>query len=231
VPTVQESLETAWKAVTSESVVMHGSGRTDSGVHAWGQVVHFSTDSKIPAEDMVSAFNAHLPEKAVVRAAADVPVDFHASSSSCGKRYFYRLALGATRPVLSSGLTAWDRTSHLDLLAMREAVTYLLGEHDFAAFAAAGRSTKTSVRCLRSLHIRPIRGGIGFFVEGSGFLYKMVRNLVGSLVEVGKGRRAPIWVETVLESRDRRRAGVTAAPEGLVLWRSLYSQDPFSTLL
>ena len=230
-PTIQEELEAAWFAVSSEKVVMYGSGRTDSGVHAWGQVVHCATESKMPVDKMARAINAHLPEEVVVRAGVDVPSDFHAQASSIGKRYFYRLALGNPRPVLHTGLVAWDSSPTLDLLAMRQGAAFLLGEHDFSAFAAAGRSTKTSVRRLRAFHIRPSRGGVVFYMDGSGFLYKMVRNLVGSLLEVGKGRRAPDWVETVLESGDRKRAGATAPAEGLVLWRSLYPKDPFSSLL
>ncbi len=230
-PTVQEELERAWTAVTGETLVLHGSGRTDSGVHAWAQVAHLSTWSRLTAEKVAPALNAYLPEEAVVRAAAEVPADFHARTSATGKRYLYRMAVSPVRPVLHAGLVAWERRrAPLDLAAMRAAVPGLLGRHDFAAYAAAGRSTKTTVRTLRAIRIRPIRGGLSLLFEGDGFLYKMVRNLVGTLLEVGRGSRAPEWPAAVLDSRDRRKAGATASPEGLCLWRVLYPQDPFPGL-
>ncbi len=229
--TVQEELERAWTAVTGEELVVHGSGRTDSGVHAWSQVVHFSTWARLPVEQVQPALNAYLPEEAVVRAAAEVPADFHSRTSARGKRYLYRLAVSPMRPVLHAGLVAWERRrGALDLAAMQEAARGLLGRHDFAAYAAAGRTTKTTVRTLRGIRIRPTRGGANLLFEGDGFLYKMVRNLVGTLLEVGRGSRAPEWPAAVLDSRDRKKAGATAPPEGLCLWRVLYPQDPFAGL-
>ncbi|MBC8330019.1 MAG: tRNA pseudouridine(38-40) synthase TruA [Planctomycetes bacterium] len=228
-PTVQEELERAWTAVTGETVVVHGSGRTDSGVHAWGQVVHLSTWSRLPAEKVRPALNAYLPEEAAVRVAAEVPADFHSRLSARGKRYLYRLAVSPVRPVLYAGLVGWERRSRpLEVAAMRQAARGLVGRHDFAAYAAAGRSTQTTVRTLRSIRIRPVRGGVSFLFQGDGFLYKMVRNLVGTLSEVGRGTRAPEWPRAVLDSLDRRRAGATAPPEGLCLWRVLYPRDPFA---
>ncbi len=225
-PSVQEEIENAWLALTGEQVVAHGSGRTDSGVHAWGQVVHIDTASEIPTENLLRALNTFLPEEAVVRATAEVGADFHACHSALRKRYLFRINNQKTRPVIDNGQVAWVRAS-LDISAMRAAVRHLLGEHDFAAFAAAGRSTKTSMRTIYSAHIWPVRGGINLIFEGNGFLYKMVRNLVGSLIEVGKGRRHPDWLKTVLESGDRQRAGATASPSGLYLLRVQYQEDPF----
>lgn len=228
-PTVQEELERAWTAVTGETAVVHGSGRTDTGVHAWGQVVHFSTSSRIPAGRIQAAMNAYLPEEAVVRAGAEVPADFHARASARGKRYVYRLAVSPIRPVLHAGMAGWERRREpLDLAAMRRAAAGLRGRHDFAAFAAAGRTSRTTVRTLREIRIRPTRGGALLVFEGDGFLYRMVRNLVGTLLEVGRGRRAPEWAAAVLASGERARAGATAPPEGLCLWRVLYPRDPFA---
>ncbi|KAA3608202.1 MAG: tRNA pseudouridine(38-40) synthase TruA [Planctomycetota bacterium] len=228
--TVQEELERAWSATSGETAVLHGSGRTDAGVHAWGQVVHFNTWSSLPAAKVKAALNSYLPDELVVRASAEVAPEFHARSSAVAKRYGYLLATGRSRPVLRRGLVAWEKREDLDLAAMRAAVPFLLGTHDFSAFAAAGRTTKTSVRTLSSIHVHPIRGGFGFLFQGDGFLYKMVRNLVGSLLEVGRRRRAPQWVGAVLASGDRRKAGPTAAAEGLYLWRVVYPQDPFRNL-
>jgi tRNA pseudouridine38-40 synthase len=229
--TVQEELERAWTAVTGEEVVVHGSGRTDSGVHAWGQVVHLSTFARLPVEKVRPALNSFLPEEAVVRAAAEVPADFHARSSARGKRYLYRLAVQPFRPVLQAGQVAWERRKQpLDAGAMQAAARGLLGTHDFAAFAAAGRTTATTVRTVRAIRVWPCRGGVSFLFQGDGFLYRMVRNLVGTLLEVGRGQRAPEWPAAVLDSRDRRRAGATAPAEGLCLWRVLYPEDPFAGL-
>ena len=205
---------------------MQGSGRTDSKVHALGQVVHFETASTLPVGKIRQAINAQVPRSISVRACADVPKEFHACHSAIGKRYLYFLAVGPDRPVLRPGLVAWEKQP-LDLFAMREAVQFLLGRHDFVAFAARGWSTKTTTRHLRSLHIQRVRGGLMFSFAADGFLYRMVRNLVGSLLEVGKGRRAPEWVETVLQGKDRSRGGVTASPEGLYLLRAIYPSNPF----
>jgi len=229
-PTVQEELEEAWLALSGETVVIHGSGRTDSGVHAWGQVVHLNTWSTLPVAKLRPALNAYLPPEIVVREAVEVPPEFHARVSACGKRYLYRIVVSPVRPVLSAGLAAWERTP-LDLEAMRGGARFLLGRHDFAAYAAAGGQARGTVRRLRSLKLRPVRGGLVLLVEGDGFLYRMVRNLAGSLLEVGRRRRAPEWMAAVLESRDRRRAGPTAPPEGLYLWRVLYPHSPFSSFL
>lgn len=223
---VQEDLELAWAAVSGEQVVMHGSGRTDSGVHAFGQVVHFSTWTSLPDEQVRRAINAYLEADLAVRAAASVPAEFHARMSASGKHYLYLCATSETRPVLLKGSVAWQRRP-LDLQAMREASRHLLGKHDFAAFAASGRTTKTTVRSVDGIHIHPMREGLAFHFRGGGFLYRQVRNMVGTLWEVGLGKQAPVWTKHVLASLDRKRAGATAPPEGLYLWRVLYPQDPF----
>ncbi len=226
-PTVQGELEQAWMAVAAEQATMIGSGRTDTGVHARAQVVHFDTWSRLPEVRIRKALNAYLPDEIAVRDVADVPSSFHANGSACGKRYVYLLAVSETRPVLRAGQVAWERRATLDLDAMRQAVPQVLGRHDFSAYAAAGRTTTDDVRTLRSIHIHPMRGGLHFSFQGDGFLYKMVRNLVGGLVEVGRGRRPPQWMGEVLASRDRGQGAATAHPEGLYLWRVLYPTPIF----
>lgn len=227
--TVQQALEEAWAAVSGESAVMHGSGRTDAGVHAWGQVAHFSTWSALPAEKVRDALNAYLPPAAAVRAAAEVGPEFHARASALWKHYCYRIAVAPTRPTLGADACHWER-GPLELGAMRAAARLLLGRRDFRAFAAAGRPVRDAVRTLHDLRIVPVRGGLVVHARADGFLYRMVRNLVGTLIEIGRGRRAPEWAAAVLASGDRRRAGATAPPQGLVMWRVRYARDPFGAL-
>ncbi len=228
-PTVQGELERAWTAVTGERVPIEGASRTDRGVHALGQVAHLRTASPLPLERVRPALNAHLPEAVVVRRAAEAAPGFHARFGARGKRYLYALWNAPVRPVILRGLVAWERRS-LDPGRMREAAARLQGRHDFAAFQGAGSPREDTVRHLRAIRIRAHRGRILFLVEGDGFLYRMVRNLVGTLLEVGRGARGPAWVESVLAGRDRRRAGPTAPAEGLYLYRVLYPQDPFRGL-
>ncbi|TAH34971.1 MAG: tRNA pseudouridine(38-40) synthase TruA [Planctomycetota bacterium] len=227
-PSVQEELERAWSAVTGERAVVHGSGRTDTGVHAWGQVAHLDTVAKLPVERVAPALNAYLPNEVVVRAAAAAAPQFHARASAIGKRYVYLLAVGSQRPLLRAGWVGWERAASLDLAAMRAGARHLLGRQDFSAFAAAGRTSRTSVRTLRCAHLRRVRGGLMLAFEADGFLYKQVRNMVGALQEVGRGRRAPEWIAALLASGDRRKAAATAPAVGLYLWRVRYAADPFA---
>lgn len=227
--TVQEELESAWTAVSGERQVVHGSGRTDSGVHAFGQVVHLPAVKRLPAQKIAQAMNAYLPEDLVIRQAVEAPAGFHACQSATGKHYVYFAATGRERPVLQRGKVAWIRRP-VEIEPMRQALPALIGTHDFEAFAAAGRSTKTTIRTITSVHIKPMRGGLAFHFRGKGFLYRQVRNMVGTLLEVGYGKRGPQWVGHVRDGRDRQRAGATAAPEGLYLWRVYYQPDPFARL-
>jgi len=227
--TVQEDLELAWTGFCGEQAVVHGSGRTDSGVHAHAQVVHISTMSRASAATAQRAMNAYLGPELAVTAAAEVPLAFHARHSAVAKHYLYLIAATPTRPVLSRERVWWLRRP-LDLSAMRAAAPAFLGTHDFAAFAAAGRTTKTSIRRVRALHIQQRRGLLAIHVRGDGFLYRQVRNMVGSLVEVGLGKRDPRWIGAVLASGDRRRAGQTAPASGLTMWRVHYPRDPFASV-
>lgn len=225
--TIQSELEDAWAAVTAEQAVMLGSGRTDTGVHALGQVVHYDTWSRLPEIRVVKALNAYLPDEIVVRAAREVAPDFHANRSAVGKRYVYFVQVSETRPVWGMGRATWERRAALDVDAMRRGAQYLLGTHDFSAFAAAGRTTTNDVRTIQAVHLVPMRHGLAFCFQGDGFLYKMVRNLVGSLLEVGRGKWGPEWIGHTLASRDRKRAAATAPPDGLYLARVLYPQAVF----
>ena len=216
---VQGELEDAIEKVTQTRARVIGAGRTDAGVHARGQVAHFDSETRLRPLELLRALNAVLPEDVAVAAAADAPPDFHARFSALEKRYVYRIWGRSVRSPLARRQT-WHVRGALDLAAMERAAQVLRGEHDFAAFRGApggpppGEST---VRELAGLDL--VRQGpeLSIRAQGRSFLRYMVRNLVGTLVEVGQGRRSPEDVGAVLASRDRSRAGPTAPAHGLCL--------------
>lgn len=225
---VQGCLEAALRDLAGTAVAVVGAGRTDAGVHALGQVAGVRLDSRLDPRALGRATNARLPEDIRVIDGEAAPAGFHARFDAVAKSYRYRLFHG---PVMSPFLRryAWHVRARLDAEAMAEAGRALLGEHDFAAFQAAGSAVRTTVRTLFDLTVRRVPGGDGtggdaaggeltvIDVRGSGFLRHMVRTMAGTLVEVGLGRRAPADVERVLRSADRRAAGPTAPARGLFL--------------
>jgi tRNA pseudouridine38-40 synthase len=213
---VQEEVERAFEAATGETVAVHGSGRTDTGANAIAQHAHAATGSRLPDERLRAALNAHLPPDVAVLEVRTVPEEFHARFSARRKRYLYRVVVRPVRPVLDRGRALWLRTPP-DLAAVRRAARTLLGRHDFRAFAAADLAPPDTVRSLRAIHVRPTREGIFFVLEGDGFLPRMVRSIVGTLLEVGAGRRDPESVGAMLRTRDRTAAGTTAPAGGLYL--------------
>ncbi len=227
--TVQQELESAWLELTGETVNMLASGRTDSGVHAYGQVVHFCTSTDFDATRVARALNSKFDDDLVVRESCHVADDFHSSESAQSKHYIYRIATGSSPPVLDNFTCEWV-PQQLDISGMREACQYFLGTHDYESFAAAKRTTSTTVRTVTNVHIQIQRNRILIHVRGTGFLYKMVRNMVGSLLEVGRGRQRPNWIKELLLTCDRNLAGSTAAAKGLTLYRVYYSEEPFLQL-
>jgi tRNA pseudouridine38-40 synthase len=227
--TVQHELESAWFELTGENVDMLASGRTDSGVHAFGQVVHFVTSNNFDATRISRSLNSQFDDDLVVRESVEVAPKFHASESAVLKHYVYRIATGHAPPVLDRFTCEWV-PQQLDIAAMRNASQFFLGTHDFESFAAAGRTTSTTVRTVTNMHIQLQRGRILIHVRGTGFLYKMVRNMVGSLLEVGRQRRPAEWIGELLIQGDRNLAGATAAAKGLTLYRVHYLEEPFSQL-
>jgi tRNA pseudouridine38-40 synthase len=215
-PTVQSELQQALTKLLAEETKVLGASRTDAGVHAKGQVVTFTTQNVIPVERVVTALNGLLPGDIACVAAEEVPLDFHPQFAARRKRYSYRV-LNRELPSPFIGRYAWHLNQPLDERAMGDAGRVLVGEHDFAAFCAAGGSAKTSVREIFSLEVRREGELIDVGVEGNGFLYMMVRIIVGTLVEVGLGKLSPRRVAEILQSRDRGRAGATAPPQGLTL--------------
>lgn len=221
-PTVQVEIERAIHAVTGETLRVVGSGRTDAGVHARGQVASFRTKSRIPDWKLPMALNAHLPGDIGVIEAADAAPEFHARKCATGKVYRYTIYASRSRPVLERAHAA-HVAYKIDVDAMREAARRLVGEHDFSAFVSdlsglAGHC----VRTVRRIEIEQDGPIVTVEVEGSGFLYNMVRAIVGTLLEVARGKHPPAWVSEVLESRERGRAGPTAPAHGLCLERVLY---------
>ena len=213
---VQDALEQALTAIAGESIGVITAGRTDTGVHAIGQVVHFDTEVERPDNAWVRGVNAHLPKSVAVTWARRVNEQFHARFSALERRYVYILLNRPSRPGLLQGKVGWHHAP-LDLDAMRAGARHLIGEHDFSAFRAAECQAKTPVKILRELEI--IRSGdfLIFHLRANAFLHHMVRNLVGTLVYVGKGKHSSAWVKELLEHRDRRLAAPTFAPDGLYL--------------
>ncbi len=224
---VQEALEEALAALARGRVVVHGSGRTDTGVHALGQTASFHIDTRLDDQRLLPALNAHLPEGVVVDALETCRDDFHAQKDALGKRYAYVVLQGAFRPPFAAAWTHWVSWP-LDLARMRAAAALLRGRHDFSAFANAGSPRRSNVRTLRSLHLVARRRGLALVVEGDGFLYNMVRTIAGTLLDVGRGRMQPADVARALESRQRALAGPTAPAAGLWLVSVRYGEACFS---
>jgi tRNA pseudouridine38-40 synthase len=211
---VQDALESALAAVADAPTRVACAGRTDAGVHALAQVVHFDTDAVRPDTAWVRGVNAHLPSGVAVRWAQPVPDEFHARFSALGRRYRYLLLNRGERPGLMAGRVGWFHRP-LDADAMAQAAGLLLGEHDFSAFRAAECQAKSPVKTLRRADVARHGDLLVFDFEASAFLHHMVRNLVGALVYVGKGAHAPVWLGELLAGRDRARAAPTFEACGL----------------
>lgn len=215
--TIQGSLERAIVSLTGEQVTVNGAGRTDAGVHAEGQVVNFFTNSRIPTERWPYALNSRLPDGIVVKQADEVPADFHARKSAVAKTYRYTI-WNAPFPSMFYRRYAHHVAQPLNVAAMQQAAAYLVGRQDFAAFRAAGSTpVRTTVRHLTKLDVLQDGQRIDIVASADGFLYHMMRNIVGTLLLVGQGRQAPAWVADVLASGRRELAGPTAPARGLCL--------------
>jgi tRNA pseudouridine38-40 synthase len=223
---IQELLEQAFGRLEGHPVTVFGAGRTDAGVHAYGQVAHVSLHRAIDAATIVRALNNHLPSAVRVLDAVPMSPSFHARFDARAKRYRYRIW---NQPVLHpfERLYTWHIPGPpLDVAAMATAAAVLEGTHDFAAFQTAGAETHTSERVLFVSRITAERPLITYDVRGTGFLRHMVRSIVGSLVEVGRGRYRPEWMTEVLQSKDRTRGGRTAPASGLFLVGVEYDERP-----
>jgi len=232
--TVQDKLEYAIRVLTGEAVHVSGSGRTDAGVHALGQVVHFRTESRIPVERWPLALNARLPDDIVIRAAQEVPPDFHARISAIRKTYRYVINSGRFPDVLERHYV-FHHPTPLDFAAMREALPHLVGEHDFTSFTSPASTQLHHVRTIydAALTVEPVPGGTieegrgraTLTVTGSGFLYNMVRIIVGTVLQIGEGKRSPAEMAAILAAKDRSKAGPTAMPHALTLMNVEYGPE------
>ncbi len=215
-PTVQGELQRAVEEITGRKALVVGAGRTDAGVHAEGQVANFHTSCAIPAGKWPDALNAHLPPEISVRSAEDVPLDFHAQFAATSKVYRYRILNRSARSALERDRAHLVR-SRLDAGMMGEAARHLVGTHDFRAFGSEMSRKEETVRTIFSFEVRLDGPVVEFLVHGDGFLYNQVRSMVGTLIEVGLGKRPPDWVREVRESRDRSKAGANVPARGLFL--------------
>ena len=221
--TVQDTLERALAVIANAPVRVAAAGRTDAGVHALSQVVHFDTEAERDAQAWVRGSNANLPASIAVQWARRVPADFHARFSAQSRSYRYVLHDHPIRPSIHDGLVGWFHQP-LDVPAMQFAAQALMGEHDFSAFRAAECQARTPVRVLESLTVQRHAGHVVFGLTAKAFLHHMVRNIVGCLVYVGCGRQPPQWLAEVLASRQRRVAAPTFSASGLYL--SAVRYDP-----
>jgi tRNA pseudouridine38-40 synthase len=216
VRTLQETIEKALQKILGHSVRIIASGRTDAGVHALGQVINFHTPSSIPTDGLVRGLNSILPGDVSVTSAEDVTPDFHAQYMTKKKSYLYVIDSNEVRSPFLERYALHERYP-LDIEAMREAAQYLLGEQDFRSFLAAGSSVKTTVRNITASEVITQGNKVFFLIQGSGFLRYMVRNIVGTLLMVGKGKLTPEDMKRIIALRDRNYAGPTAPPQGLYL--------------
>ena len=214
--TVQDRLQDALARFACTPIAVTCAGRTDTGVHALEQVVHFDTTLTREAFSWVRGVNAFLPASIAVRWAAPVAQDFHARFSARGRSYSYLLYNHAIRSPLAAGRAGWCFRP-LDVDAMRAGAAHLLGEHDFSAFRSSECQANSPVRTLYRLDVARHGDLVEFNLHGNAFLHHMVRNIVGALIEVGKGRQAPEWMAWLLHGRERALAAPTFMPDGLYL--------------
>jgi len=223
-PSIQGALAAAAAVVANEPVTIFGAGRTDTGVHATMQVAHFDTHAERDTESWRRGINSNLPDDINVHWVRPVPDTFSARFSALSRAYRYLIVNRPTGVALDRHRVWWVRTP-LNVARMQEAAAHLLGEHDFDAFRAASCQAPSSVRTLSEISLTHFGTCIALDVRGNAFLHHMIRNIMGTLVKVGKGEADPYWVAELLERRDRRLSGMTAPPQGLYFVDVVYPQD------
>lgn len=219
--TIQGKFEALLSRMCGEEITIQGSGRTDAGVHAMGQIANFHTYSAMPTEEMLTYMNQYLPEDIAVIEIAEVPERFHSRLNAKGKRYSYRV-WNSNIPNVFYRKFAHVVPEQLNLEAMRSAAFYLLGEHDFKAFTSTKKGKKSTVRRIDAITIEKNGDLITFTFEGNGFLYHMIRILVGTLLEVGVGEREAESIPSVLQAKNREFAGKLVPGKGLILEEVYY---------
>ena len=223
---IQGTIEKAIETITKEKVDLIASGRTDAGVHALGQVANFKTNSNIPIDKFAIAINSNLKKSIIIKSAEEVDERFHSRLSCKKKTYRYIINNSKYGTAIYRNLETCIKEK-LDIEKMKEAIKYFEGEHDFKAFKASGTSSKSSVRTIYKAEvIEKENDRIYIELTGNGFLYNMVRIIVGTLVEVGIGRIKPEDIKKIIESKDRKNAGKTLPPQGLYLLKVDYGDVP-----
>ena len=219
--TIQEVVEKTILKLTGHRPHLSGCGRTDTGVHAINYIASFKTESNIPCERLPYALNTILPPDIICTGACDMPEEFDAHLSATGKTYTYKIINSVYNNVFYNK-RAWHYRYNLDIDKMKKAASYLLGTHDFIGFAASGFTVKTTVRTIYSIEIKKENDLIEISVSGNGFLYNMVRIIAGTLVFCGNGKINPDDIPDILNSKERKRAGITAPAHGLYLSEVYY---------
>ena len=214
--TVQFAVEKAISTVANQPLTVICAGRTDSGVHGNGQIIHFDTDVQRTPRQWVYGSNVNLPKSVCILWAQEVREDFHARFSAQNRRYQYVIINRPVRPTHLQGRTTWEYRP-LDVGRMSEAAQYLLGEHDFTSYRAQACQAKSPVRTIHDLTITRRGQFVIIDIEANAFLHHMVRNIAGVMMDIGAGKREPIWAKEILDHQDRKLGGVTAAPFGLYL--------------
>jgi tRNA pseudouridine38-40 synthase len=224
-PTVQACVEQALSRVANEPITVHCAGRTDTGVHALCQVIHFDTNARRSERAWVLGANTGLNSGASLLWVRAVDTDFHARFSATRRRYHYRIINRWVRPAIDRDRVAWIRVP-LDADRMQRAAQDLVGEHDFSSFRAVGCQARSPVRTIH--HVEVVRRDceIGIDIEANAFVYHMVRNIAGCLIAVGQGKQEVDWIKTLLAARDRTRAGPTAPAQGLFFMQAEYPDYP-----
>jgi tRNA pseudouridine38-40 synthase len=225
-PTIQTAVEAALSKVANHQVVVNVAGRTDAGVHALGQVIHFDTAIKRSNDAWVLGTNSNLPADIRVHWALTVSNNFHARYSAVARQYRYLIYNSNAASALLR-YRALSVHQYLNEVLMQEAANYLLGEHDFSSVRGNGCESKSPFRCVELLTVVRNSELIFIDIKANAFLLHMVRNIVGLLLAVGKGAKPPIWVDSVLKARDRKQGSITVAPHGLYLYHVDYSSQQF----
>lgn len=223
-PSVQEKVELALTRVANHPIRVSCAGRTDTGVHALGQVVHFDTEAVREDHAWVLGGNANLPADISVLWAQPVSAEFHARYSAVRRQYRYVIFNRSIRPAILNKRVSWEYRP-LNVERMREAAQYLIGEHDFSSYRALACQAKSPLRTLHRLEISRQSDIVMLELEANGFLHHMVRNIAGVLMKVGAGEAEPLWAKEVLELRDRTQGGVTASPHGLYFVTAYYPEQ------
>ena len=221
--TIQGKLEAVLSRLDGRDVEVHGSGRTDAGVHAYGQTANAKLETEKSAEEIKEYVNAYLPKDIAVVDAREVSMRFHSRLLAVSKTYRYRIRTGKDREVFSRNFV-WHLGKPLDLSAMRMAAEKLVGTHDFLPFSSMKKGKKSTVRTIESITVEQVGEEVHLTFTGDGFLYHMVRILAGTLAEIGLGERSPQEIPEIFDARDRKKAGQMAPAQGLALMQVVYEK-------